>query len=80
MRQCKVGKQPVWKCYHTKTTRYFPFIISFKKLVNAVAIEKVIEDSDFTEQVFYSNESKAEFNKLMKSVSVSGFILHIGEK
>lgn len=55
------------------------FIIAFKKLFSC-CWRKRIEDSNLTEQVFYSTESTPEFNKLMKSVSISGFILHIGEK
>lgn len=75
MRQCRRGKWPVWKWYHAKTKHFFHLIT---KLAEVAA--KAIENSIFTEQIFYSNESKPECNKLMKSVSISGFILHVGEK
>lgn len=70
------------KHYSAKTEHFLtpPPIISFRKLVNVVAKGKQLRTQTSQNRFFQSNDSKPEFNKLMKSVSISGFILHIDEK
>lgn len=59
-------KLPVWKCYHARTKHSFPLRISFNKLVNAAAKGKQLRTQTSQNRFFSSNESKPEFNKLMK--------------
>lgn len=59
-----------------KFNTFFPLIISFKKPVTAVAKVKQLR-TQISQNRF--SKSKPKFNKLMQPVSLSGFILQIGE-